>query len=87
MTCNKSPPPSALMTDRLLSCDQTQRDDLLSHAPIFIEQERCLVTSFQEGYNPTSTEAIVQAVYIEKHTLSLGGRSLNCPDSKNACNL
>ena len=72
--------------EMLLSCDTTQRDDLSSDAPTFIEPEKCTVARMQDGYNSTSTKAIVQAVESnDKHTLSLGGRSLNCQDSKNTC--
>ena len=71
--------------DDTRSHDQTQCDDLPSlAAPITIELEGCSAITMQEGYDPNSTEAIVQAVENNgKHTLSLDGRSLSCNNSKN----
>ena len=64
---------------------QIQHDDLPSlGAPITIELEGCSAITMQEGCDPNSTEAIVQAVEKNgKHTLSLDGRSLSCNNSKN----
>ena len=86
--CNKSPSVNVPMTsyDDSRSHDQTQHDDLPSlDAPITIELEGCSAITMQEGYDPNSTDAIVQAVVDNdgKHTLSLDGRSLNCKNSKN----
>ena len=86
--CNRSPSVNVPMTsyDDSRSHDQIEHDDLPPpDAPITIELEGCSAITMQEGYDPNSTDAIVQAVVDNdgKHTLSLDGRSLNCKNSKN----
>ena len=62
----------------------SQRCGELSHPddPITIELEGYKLHML-EGYNATSTQAILKAVVVNgKHTLSLGGTSVETDDSK-----